>query len=102
MFKSLALAGCAVLLATSLSGCNTLGGIGTPGNSGQFLADLDKFNQAAGKNCSGNGNIDWNPPLPPTGSLHVQCSIGAGQQVIKLSDLQALVAKPGATAAPQN
>jgi hypothetical protein len=98
--KTLLFAGAAALACLSLSACGTTGLSLTPGaNSGAFLADLDKFNQAAGQNCSGSGNIDWNPPLPPTGSLHVQCAIGTNNQVVKMSDLQALV-KSATTATP--
>lgn len=78
------LAGCA-LACVALSGCAgmSLGGLPTPGNANaqQFFDNLDKFNTAAAQHCAGSGNLDWNPPLPPTGSLHMQCAIGQAQLV---------------------
>ncbi len=72
------------LLGASLSACSTLGGLpGAPGgNTQQFFDNLNKFNEAAAQHCAGSGNLDWNPPLPPTGSLHVQCAIGQAQMVM--------------------
>jgi hypothetical protein len=61
-------------LAVVLTGCNTV----SAGNSQQFFDNIEKFNQVAGQHCSGNGRLDWNPPLAPAGSLHVECSIGQG------------------------
>jgi hypothetical protein len=39
--------------------------------------NLNAFNEAL-KNgpCNGWGNLDWNPPLPPTGGLHALCQFG--------------------------
>lgn len=82
---SLAVA-CAAALA--LGACTTLTGnpvadakaaqsnIQAATNPQAFLDNLNAFNQAAGKYCGGYGNLDWNPPLPPTGSLHLQCAVG--------------------------
>lgn len=74
----------ALALAAStvaLSGCSTLGGLGSPvglatnGNTQQILDNLDKINTAAAQHCTGAAHIAWNPPFPPTGSMNLDCYI---------------------------
>lgn len=84
--KTLLIAGALALASTSLCACAGTPLTGNPvadakaaaqnTNPTQFFDNLNKFNQAAGQVCGGYGNLDWNPPLPPTGSVHVQCQIG--------------------------
>jgi predicted small secreted protein len=78
------------LASLSLAGCGTLQLTGNPAadakataanlnaatNPQQFMANVKAFNDTVGQACGGYGNLDWTPPLPPTGSLHVQCAIG--------------------------
>lgn len=90
MLKTTLLAGCA-LACVALSGCSTLGGIAPGGNPQQFLDNLDKFNAAAAQHCTGDGNVDWNPPLPPTGSLHLRCAIGEAKTLPTAAEIQAMI-----------
>jgi hypothetical protein len=77
--KITAFAGLA-LACLSMGACNTLGGLtGAPGIGSapqKVLDDLDRINEAAAKNCRGTAGIHWNPPLPPTGNLNIDCYIG--------------------------
>lgn len=102
--KTLLIVGASALALVSLSACSTLGVGGLNGGSpDQMLTTLDKINTAAAQHCSGDGNIDWNPPLPPTGSLHVRCVIGTPQvspELLKALQAAGFVGNAPPTPAP--
>jgi hypothetical protein len=108
--RSLLIVGASALALASLSACNTLGtSLTAPGGADQVVKNLKAFNDAASTGpCVGYGNIDWQPPLPPSGALHVQCFVG-NPQVMTLRQLGATApvpapapfAAPDATATPK-
>ncbi len=76
--KTFLIAGFACVAAVALSACSTLGGLpsASPAAQTAFIDNLNNLNAAAAKNCTGGGDFSWNPPLPPTGNLHLHCDIG--------------------------
>jgi hypothetical protein len=97
--KTLLLVGASALALVSLSACNTLGtSLTAPGGADQVVKNLKAFNDAAANGpCVGYGNIDWQPPLPPSGALHVQCFVG-NPQVMTLRQLGATAPVPAPAA----
>jgi hypothetical protein len=103
ILKTLAGLASACLLATT-SACSTLGGLGptgiTSGNTQQIVDNIKAFNEVAATGpCGGWGNLDWSPPLPPTGGLHVMCQVG-NPQVTPLRQLSPSSAAVPAPVAP--
>jgi hypothetical protein len=98
--RSLLIVGASALALVSLSACNTLGtSLTAPGGADQVVKNLKAFNDAAANGpCVGYGNIDWQPPLPPSGALHVQCFVG-NPQVMTLRQLGATAPVPAPAAA---
>jgi hypothetical protein len=79
--KTSLLAGATALACLALGGCASLTGAG--GQDAATAASnassvLNSFNAALAQNCTGTAHLTIAPPLPPQGSLDINCAVGKG------------------------